>query len=54
MEFKYFSFQASTVMEFNCWSWKVILCVARKFCRCQSKDKMKYRNVMSENISKQG
>ena len=24
MEFEYFSFQAGKVMEFNCWSWKVM------------------------------
>ena len=55
MEFKYFSFQTWKVMEFNSWSWKIIVCVVRKLLQVSiSKDKIKYRQVMSEDTRKQG
>ena len=58
MEFKYFSFQAGKVMEFNCWLWKgikIIVCVVRKLLQVSiSKDKIKYRQVISEDTLKQG
>ena len=55
-EFKYFSLQAWEVMEFNCWSWKVmeiIVSVVGKLLQVLSKEKIKYRQVMSENTRKQ-
>ena len=56
MELKYFSFQAWKVMEFNWRSWKVMENYSYvwyvNYCRRGSKDKIKCRRVMSENIPK--
>ena len=55
MEIKHFSFQAWKVVEFNCGAWKIIVCVVRKLLQVSiSKDKIKYRQVMSEDARKQG
>ena len=58
MEFKYFSFQAWKVMDLIVGygkARKITVCVVRKLLQVSiSKDKIKYRKVMSEDTRKQG
>ena len=56
MEFQYIILQAWEVMEFNCWSWKVmeiIISVVGKLLQVLKQGQNKKRQVMSENTRKQ-
>lgn len=36
-------------MEFNCWSWKIVVCVVHKLLQALKQGQNKYRQVVSEN-----